>query len=619
MSSQDQRHPQTSPASGGDDRPVRMRLYHLETSSRPHEPFRRALQVFCALALVVLAACSVPFASNGNSTSGNEPALGGVRSQPPLIEIQILADGQTLNIQAVSGSTVQQALDQAGLTLNALDRTEPPLYTVLSAGTTIRLVRVTEKFEIEQVIIPFEQQTLRNESLALDKEVLIQKGQNGLQEITYRVVLEDGASIAEQPVPVKSVVITEPRPEIRMVGVQAPFTPVAVPGKLIYLRDGNVWMIEGTTGNRRAIITTGDLDGRVLSLSADGGWLLFTRRSTLAGKINSLWVANLSGALSGAGTPVEGPPLINLSIANVIHFADWVPGSNTKVIFSTVEPRDAAPGWQANNDLNVLTFSSTGWTTRWTVILEANAGGIYGWWGTGFAWAPDALHLAYTRPDQVGLVNYKDGSVTPLKNIIPLQTRGDWAWVPGIAWGPDGKILYTLDHVVPTGGGGAGSESSVANAAEQSPLFDLAAVMIETATEQPAGERPAATAFPLVSQTGMFGYPLASPLQTGALGEIDYRLVFLQAIFPTQSETSRYRLVVMDRDGSNRKVLFPEQGSPGLEPQQAWGAWSPAPLPETGNFSLAVIYQGNLWFVDAVTGAAVQVTSDGLTTRIIWK
>ena len=118
----------------------------------------------------------------------------------------------------------------------------------------------------------------------------------------------------------------------------------------------------------------------------------------------------------------------------------------------------------------------------------------------------------------------------------------------------------------------------------------------------------------------MFAYPLASPLQPKASGEGAYQVAYLQAIFPNQSESSRYRLVVMDRDGSNRKVLFPtDDRSGGLSPQNDWGVWSPAPMPESGNYAIALIYQGNLWIVDTVTGKAQQITGDGLTTRVIWK
>jgi hypothetical protein len=544
----------------------------------------KAVGLLCgvSLALALLAAgCAQPQATQAS------------------IRVSLSADGQKLDLQVPPGTTVQQALDKAGLELNALDRTEPPPYTVLSDGAEARLVRVTEEFEIEQVVIPYEQQTLRNESLPVEREVLIQAGKTGLQEITYRRVYEDGVQVSSQPIPVKSVIVQEPMPEIRMIGVQTPFVPVEVPGKLYYLRDGNIWKIEGNTANRQAVLTLGDLDGRVLSVSDDGSRVLFTRRSEEEGQINSLWAAPITAGadIDSANIPTDNEP-VDLGVKNVIHFADWIPGQNSKVIFSTVEPRSAAPGWQANNDLQVLTFSPNGWTTKWTTILEVNAGGVYGWWGTFFDWSPDGNSLAFSRPDGVGIVDYKTGTLTTTLNILPLQTHGDWAWVPGISWGPDGNALYTIDHTAPEG----------SDNPEESQDFDLTAVLMQ-----------GGPTLHLVSKTGMFAYPLASPLQSPSTGEIDYQIAYLQAAFPEQSETSRYRLVVMDRDGSNRRTLFPPAENTGMAPEQHWGAWSPAPLSESASYNLAVLYQGNLWLVDAATGEAFQITGDGLTTRVLWR
>jgi hypothetical protein len=73
---------------------------------------------------------------------------------------------------------------------------------------------------------------------------------------------------------------------------------------------------------------------------------------------------------------------------------------------------------------------------------------------------------------------------------------------------------------------------------------------------------------------------------------------------------------VMDRDGSNRQALFPAEGLPGLEVQTP--LWSPAPGAGGSDF-IAVMYQGNLWLVDSASGAAQQVTGDGLITRMDWK
>jgi hypothetical protein len=518
-----------------------------------------------------------------------------------VISVKIIADGQTVSLSLPAGSTVQQALDIARLSLNTLDRTEPAVYTVLGGGDTIRLIRVSEEFEVEQEIIPFERQTLRNESLSQDKEILIQAGKNGLREITYHRVYENGVEVSSQPIPVKSVIVNEPLPEIVMIGIQAPLSPVAISGRIYYIRDGNLWALEGDTGNRRAIITTGDLDGRIFSLSQDGSWLLFTRRSTISqntSQINSLWAVNLTtNPTVTTQENLQGIELIDLKVSNVIHFADWLPGSNVRFYFSTVEPRSAAPGWQANNDLNFLTFSNTGWTTRWAILIEPNAGGIYGWWGTSFLWNQDGSQIAYARPDSVGVINPKDGKGSNLLDIIPLRTRGDWAWVPGIAWSPDGKFIFTVDHVSPAG----------SNSPEESQLFDLTVIPLQ-----------AGPVIHLVPQVGMFAYPLISPQQKGTSDSADYQVAFLQAIFPNQSETSRYRLALIDRDGSNLRTLFPDQEATGLDPQRYWGAWSPDILPESGHYALAVLYQGNLWLVDTLSGEAQQITSDGLTNRILW-
>ncbi len=549
-----------------------MRLYHAR-KSQVYFPQLRWWFALLLLAVSLLQACSAT------------PAT------PQDITVHITADGKQISVRLPPSSTVQQALDAANLKLGTLDRTNPAPYTVLTDGAGVRLVRVTESFEVKQEVIPFERQTLRNESLPKDQEIYLQKGQNGLQEITYRHVYEDGVETSTAAI-VKRVTLQQPVPEIVMVGIQTPFVPISIPGELVYLRDGNAWSIEESTANRRAVVTTGDLDGRVFSLSDDGSWLLFTRKSQKEGQINELWAIDLA---------VQESKPIDLGVSNVVHFADWVPGSHEKIVFSTVEPRTQAPGWQANNDLYALTFSSSGWVSKWKdkPVLEANSGGVYGWWGTSFAWAPNGSELAFSRPDGIGLLDFSTGELKKLLDVVPLQTRGDWAWVPGISWGADGDTLYTVDHVAPPG----------SSAPEESPDFDLSAFLLSE-------QRP----LDLISQSGMFAYPLVSPQQQLPSGEKAYQVAYLQAIFPTQSDSSRYRLMVMDRDGSNQHELFPgQERSGGLEPQIYWGAWSPAAMPDSGNLAIAFIYQGNLWVVDSVTSLAQQITGDGLTSRVVWK
>jgi hypothetical protein len=524
----------------------------------------RSLAFLVFLSVVALLGCTSPQITQG------------------LIQVSIISDGKTLHISVPAGTTVQTAVTKVGLTLGSLDRLDPPGYTVLSAGAICKLIRVRESYEVSNVTIPFEHQVVKNESLPAGQQLLIQPGVNGTQEITTRIVYEDGTEISREVF--KTVIVKEAVSEILMVGVQAPFASLPIPGRLAYLIAGNAWLMETTTGNRLPIVTTGDLDGQVFSLSSDGLWLLFSRKPlpAVTDTINTLWVVKVSD-------PVSKP--IDLKVKNVIRFADWVPGQTLTVSYSTVEPRPAAPGWQANNDLQITSFDSNGVIGNHKEIVATNSGGIYGWWGTTFAWSPDGSSLAYARPDEVGLVNLKEGNFSSKIKIIPLQTHSDWAWVPPLNWSPDSSVLFTVIHAP-----GSGQVS-----AEESQAFDLSAILLKYGA-----------VVHLAVQAGMFANPVASASISGD----GYRVSFLQAIFPDQSDSSRYKLVVMDRDGANRQVIFPSEGSPGLDPQQI--IWAPFALTDSGGL-VAVIYQGNIWLIDVITGETHQITGDGLASRLDWK
>ncbi len=364
---------------------------------------------------------------------------------------------------------------------------------------------------------------------------LVQAGVNGNEELTYRRVLENDVEISKNIV--KSVILEDAVPEIMMVGAQSSFAPLPIPGHLAYLAGGNAWIIDTSTANRTSLVTTGDLDGRIFKLSPNGNYLIFTRKSSKPAdkEINTLWAVRTNG----------GKPF-STGISNVVHFADWIPGTNS-IAYSTVEPRATAPGWQANNDLYRYSIS----TGERRKILDASSGGVYGWWGMTFAFSADG-HLAYARPDGIGLVDLDGKYLKPLLSITPLNTHSDWAWLPSLTWGADGKTLYFISHAPPP--------SLVSE--EDSPFFDISATSFENNAT-----------VPIVQQTGMFAYPSTSPLQSSSR-ERQYQVAYLQAIFPSQSETSRYRVVVMDRDG---------------------------------------------WLVDSGNSQAYQVTGDGLVTEIDWK
>jgi len=497
------------------------------------------------------------------------------------VSVTIQDPQQTLQVKVPAGSNVQAALDAAKITLNELDRVDPPTYTLIDEPVVIHVIRVTEEFEVEEKVIPFDHLTVRNDSLPAGEQRLAQPGVNGVQQLTYRRILENGVETSRSLF--NATTTLEPQAEIIMIGVQTPFRPLPIPGTLVYLSGGNAWMMHGDTGNRVPLVTTADLDGRIFSLSDDGSRLLFSRNPEEGSEsLNSLWVVNLNS---------NQPEPFALDIDNVIHFAGWAPGSSNTIYYSTVEPRAAAPGWQANKDLHQAEIGADGLVLDHQVIIGSNSGGIYGWWGTDFVWAPDGSYLAYARPDSVGVVDFENGDYYTLIDILPFQTGSDWAWVPGITWSDDSQLLYVVTHDTAPG---------LSNT-EISPVFNLSSVSIATGQE-----------IPLVLNVGMFSHPEFSP----SIEDEPLRLAYLEASFPEQSDSSRYRLLTMDQDSSNRELIFPPEGSVGLEPQSV--VWAPARL-EGQPRNIAFIYQGNIWLIDPITAESQQVTGDGLVNRIDWQ
>jgi len=489
--------------------------------------------------------------------------------------------------------TVREALAQAGIAVGEADRLEPAPFTRLSDGVTVRVTRVRETFETEQVIVPFESQVIANEGLPRGERRLLQAGVNGLAEITYRSVFEDGVQVSRSVI--NRVFLKEPTPEIILVGAQRAFTVAPITGTLAYLSGGNAWVMRGDSSRRTPLTTSGDLDGFVFDLAPDGQAVLYSRtftdtRSPQFDRVfNTLWVITLTQPLRAL------QPALSLPVSNTL-YAEWSPAQTVSptIAFSTAEKNPRGPLlWQANNDLWLLSWGQDPRTRQFTftptLVIETNSGGLYGWWGTGYAFAPDGQRLAYARTDSIGLIDLTTFRRTELTQFTPYNSRQDWAWYPTLRWA-EGDWLYTVTHGPPLG----------LELPEDSPVFDLTALSPGLQLE-----------LNLVPRAGIFANPAPSPRLNTPDGERPIRIAFLQAIEPNTSPQSRYRLAVMDRDGSNLRVIFPPDDQPGFEAGAAL-AWSP-----DGRL-IAAIYQGNLWLIDPDSGVSQQLTGDGLTTRVAW-
>jgi Tol biopolymer transport system component len=502
---------------------------------------------------------------------------GGPRVSVPPVSVQIRVDSGTRSVSVPSGSTVSEALAAAAVSLGPLDEVSPPVYGILSRPTTIQVTRVTESDEVEESPVPYPQQIVRSLALAPGETRLVQAGVEGKEETTYRIVTQDGREVSRSPV--SSMVVQPATPEILMEGNEASIATVPIPGTLAYLDGGNAWILKGDSSSPLELSTGGNLDGRVFSLSPSGEWLLYTVRNPAA--INSLKMIQTDGS----GKPVD------LGVADIIQFAAFSPADPSLLAYSTAAPSPAAPGWKANNDLGLLHLNAAGQVLERKTLLPPQVGGAYGWWGTRFAWSPDGQELAYARADSVGLVDATSGALTQLSAVVPYETLSDWAWVPPLAWTPDGSFLLTVTHGAPIG----------LEVPEASPEFDLVALSVK-----------GGYSVTLQEQAGMFSDPVvvAAPPSGGSAAPAP-QIVFLQAILPLESSTSSYTLEVMNRDGSSLRRLFPAQGEEGLAPQNASGS--------PDGKEVALVYQGNLWLVDLTSRQSQPLTADQLVTAADWR
>jgi Tol biopolymer transport system component len=120
----------------------------------------------------------------------------------------------------------------------------------------------------------------------------------------------------------------------------------------------------------------------------------------------------------------------------------------------------------------------------------------------------------------------------------------------------------------------------------------------------------------------MWSEPRWSPPTDAEAGTGAASLVALgQPDQPFDSNQSRYALLLVDRDGSNRRRVFPLEGSLGLQGRPDL-AWSPdgtqlvityLTRPASGD-----VYQGDLYLIDAITGDVQPLTTDGTIRLPRW-
>jgi len=501
--------------------------------------------------------------------------------------VSLVADGRERTFEYNVQVTVEEFLQRAEVELGERDRISPPLFTQISDGMRVTLVRVAEEVECIEEEIPYERRVVPNEGLSPDEERLAQSGLNGVQEICYRITIEDGIQ-ADRSQTGQPTVLQEPQDEIIFIGPDQEPEPIPIEGTLSYINNGNAWVIQNSSLNKRPITTTGDLDSLVFSLSADGRYLIYTAASEEEEAfINEFWLISTD----------EFSDPIKLQPTDVL-FAEWVPQQPSTISYSTGEYRQIAPFWQALNNLWSMRIDPlTGDALNIEPILRESSGGLYGWWGTVFRWSPDGENLAWVRADSMGLVDFETGELNPLLTYPVFNTSQPWSWRASVSWSWDSQLIATTEHGQPLG----------SEPAENSPVFNV--VVTDTNGSFQAK---------VLDSAGMWSAPKYSPDRINPLSQYPKGfLAYLRSREPYNSITGEYDLIVADRDGSNARVIFPQPDQPGITTQD-FGLTAQDYVWDPTGTQIALIYRGNLWKVDVESGVAHQLTFDGGSSNPVW-
>ena len=503
------------------------------------------------------------------------------------IIVSLIADGRERTFGYSTNVTVEEFLADAEVELGEIDRLSHPPFTQITDGMKITVRRVTEEQECQQESIAFERRLVPNEGIQAGEEQLAQSGQNGVQEVCYRIIFEDGLEV-ERIQNGQPTIITEPIDEIIYTGPSNDVEPLAIAGTLSYINNNNAWVIKGNTTNKRPLTTTGDLDSMVFDVIDDGSKLIYTSEvNDTDDFFNELWMIKT----------LEDSIPIKLTPTDVL-FAEWRPQANDTIAYSTGEARQTTPPWKALNNLWLMEIDeNSGRALDIEEIITESSGGFYGWWGTDYEWSPQGDRMAWVRADSMGIVDFDANELVTLIDYAVFNTSQFWAWLSPLSWSWDNNLIASTVHGQPLGN----------EPAETSPEFNLAVTHADGSFSTE-----------VKIAVGMWSAPKFSPEISSPNSEFsDGYIAYLQAREPYNSINGDYDLVVADRDGSNQRIIFPSESQVGIKTSD-FGltandfVWSP------DSRFIALVYQGNLWLVDIQSLVSYQVTFDGGTTNPVW-
>ncbi|MFE2477189.1 ubiquitin-like domain-containing protein [Streptomyces sp. NPDC059389] len=138
--------------------------------------------------------------------------------------VTFMADGRESTIRT-NAATVQEALGQAGITLQGQDTTSVPPASFPRDGQTVTVLRITGTREVREERIPYETERTEDDALFAGTEVVERAGRPGARRVTY--VLRTVNGVRQKPRMVAEETVREPVTQLVRVGTRPLPTSVA--------------------------------------------------------------------------------------------------------------------------------------------------------------------------------------------------------------------------------------------------------------------------------------------------------------------------------------------------------------------------------------------------------
>lgn len=148
--------------------------------------------------------------------------------------VHIMVDGQEHQARSV-GETAAELLAREGVSLGPLDRVEPDIDHVVTAGELVKVIRVTQEQVVIEEEIPHGSKQWAEPTLEKGKTKIVRQGQTGLRHKIFEVTYEDGTEVDRQLV--DTVMVREARDEIIGLGTREVWKTLSTARGAIRYRD----------------------------------------------------------------------------------------------------------------------------------------------------------------------------------------------------------------------------------------------------------------------------------------------------------------------------------------------------------------------------------------------